>query len=153
MTVTLRATTDLVAVAWISDLFDTPMVATNLPKRGADGTISWASTGFVVVTTVGGSPHPYMPVRNPVVQIDCWAANPDSGSPPWGKANNLAEEIQNGFYQVGDIPRDLVLNAGFPGARVLSAWTVTEPRRVYDDEASYARYTMTAQFTWIELPS
>ncbi len=148
MTVTLRATTELVAVAWISDVFDTPMVSTNLPK---DQT-SWEDNGFVVVTTVGGAPHMYLPVRNPVVQIDCWAVNPTKGNPPWGKANNLAEEIQNSFYDVQETPRDLVLKEGFPGARVLSAFTLMEPRRVYDDEASYARYTMTAQFTWIELP-
>lgn len=148
MTTILRATTELVAVSWLSDLFDTPMVATNLPKN----TASWKDTGFVVVNTVGGSPHPYMAVRNPVVQIDCWAVSPESASAPWGMANNLAETIQNGFYDVTDTPRDLVLPAGFPGARVLSAWTIAEPRRIYEDEASYARYTMSAQFTWIELP-
>lgn len=147
MTVTLRATTDLVAVAWIAGVSGIS-VSTTLPKD----TATWSANGFVVVSTVGGGPHPYMPVRNPVVQIDCWAVNPNTASPPWGKANNLAEEIQNAFYQVGNIPRTLTLNAGFPTARVLSAWTITEPRRVYEDDASYARYTMSAQFTWIELP-
>lgn len=148
MSAVLRATTELVAVAWLSDLFDIPMVATTLPKDQA----SWSTNGFVIVSTVGGSPDPYMPVRNPVVQIDCWAVNPTKANPPWGKANNLAETVQAAFYDTAATPRDLVLPTGFPGARVLSAWTLTEARRVTDDQASYARYSMTAQFTWIELP-
>lgn len=152
MPVTLRATSELVAVAWLNGLFDTDMVATTLPKADSDGNLSWAASGFVTVATVGGAAHQYNALRQPVVSVDCWAANPNSARPPWGKAANLAEEIQAGCYAT-DIGRALTLPTGYPGARVLSAYAVSEARRVPADPASYARYNLALALHWIEVPS
>ncbi|MFJ8935356.1 hypothetical protein ACIRL0_06505 [Streptomyces sp. NPDC102365] len=144
----LRPTTDLVAVAWLTSLFDTPIVSTTLPKTSTDQTISWAATGFVVVSAVGGTPNWYMPMRNPVVSVDCWAVNPQSGKPPWGRANNLAETIVAACYDVPSISRPLTLPGGFPPARVLTAYPLGEPQRVRDDQASYARYNLPLALMW-----
>jgi hypothetical protein len=151
VTLTLRASTELVATAWLKGLLG-DIVATTLPKPGADGTVSWADTGFATLAVVGGDSDMYVPMRRPVVAVDCWAVNPGSQKPPWNKAAMLAETIQAGCYDVQDIPRMLVLPDGYPPARVLSAWTAYEPRRVPDDASSYARYTLGLSLAWTELP-
>lgn len=144
----LRPTTELVAVAWTAGLFDEPIVSTTLPKPSSDQTISWTDTGFVVVSTVGGTPNWYHPMRDPVVSVDCWAVNPHSAKPPWGKANNLAETILAGCLDVPNIPRLLTLPGDFPSARVLTAYPLGEPQRVRDDQASYARYNFPLALMW-----
>ncbi|KND38482.1 hypothetical protein [Streptomyces acidiscabies] len=144
----LRPTTDLVAVAWLAGLFDTPIVSTTLPKPNDDQTISWVDTGFVVVSTVGGAPNSYMPMRNPVVSVDCWAVNPQSAKPPWGRASNLAEAILAGCLDVPNICRPLTLPGDFPTARVLTAYPLGEPLRVRDDQASYAHYNFALALMW-----
>lgn len=152
MPVTLRATSELVAVAWLGGLFADDIVATTLPKADSDGNLSWAASGFVTVSTVGGSAHQYYALRNPVVSVDCWAVNPNSARPPWGKAANLAEEIQAGCY-AADIGRSLTLPGDYPAARVLSAYAVSEARRVPSDPASYARFNLSLALHWIEVSS
>ncbi|MFB7111728.1 hypothetical protein [Streptomyces sp. NPDC056291] len=143
----LRATTELVAQAWLNSLFDTPIVAMTLPKD----TSSWTTTGFITITTVGGAPDPYVQRRNPVVSVDCWALNPNSAKPPWGKANHLAETVQAACWDHARISRPLALPDGFPDARVLSAYTTSEARRIYDDQASYAHYSLDLALHWVEL--
>ena len=150
-TPTLRASTELVAIAWLKGTLG-DIVATTLPKPAADGTYSWADTGFCTLTVVGGDSDMYVPIRRPVVAVDCWAVNPGSQKPPWNKAGQLAEAIQAGCYEVQDIPRLLVLPGDCPPARVLSAYTAYEPRRVPDDASSYARYTLGLTLHWTELP-
>lgn len=148
MTVALRATTELVAISWLKGVVG-DIVATTLPR---DNT-SWAASGFVTLATVGGSAHMYVPMRTPVVGVDCWAVSRDSGRPPWNKAAWLAEQVQAACYDVDHIPRTLTLPAGYPSARVLSAYTAYEPRRVPDDAASYARFSLGIVLSWVELPS
>lgn len=152
MAVVLRANTELVAEAWLgtAEGLSPGQVATTLPTDVA----MWAELGFVQVgPVVGGSPDPHIPKRTPVVQIDCWAANPGSNKPPWGKASNLAETIR-AAYETDHraIQRTLTLRPGFPQARVLSAYFAVEPRRVPSDQAGYARYHVDMVFDWIELP-
>ena len=59
----LRANTDLVAQAWLAGVpgLDGAMVASTLPSD----VTGWAVSGFVQVTTVGGSPDAYVPMREP----------------------------------------------------------------------------------------
>lgn len=149
-TPTLHATSELVAITWLKGIVG-DIVATTLPKPGPNGP-TWADTGFCALTIVGGDTNMYVPVRRPLVAIDCWAVNPDSQKPPWRHANQLAEQIQAGCYDVQDIPRLLVLGGGYPAARVLSAYTAYEARRVPDDPSSYARYTLGLTLHWTEQP-
>jgi hypothetical protein len=149
-----HATTDLVAVAWLGSLpgFSPAMVGSILPRPDADGTIGWASTGFVQATSgVGGTPEMYVPLASPVIQIDCWAAQSGSDLPPYAKANALAEAIRWACLEESNFQGALTLRAGYAQARVKSAYLLTEPRRVYGDEADYGRYLINLAMHWTEV--
>lgn len=154
MTVTLRANTDLVAVAWLGGVtgLSTAMVGSVLPS---DAT-TWSTNGFVTVRTSGGRPVLDNALRGPVVTVDTWACKPTSSKPPWGQANYLAELIVRACYPRTDaervaIQRTLLLPTGYPQARVLSAYPVTEPRRSYGDIGDYAAFTFDLQLNWVDL--
>lgn len=148
-TLAVRPTTDLVAVAWLKGVAGVPSgsVATTVPSDNS----TWAASGFVQVTTVGGSPEPHMPLRVPVVSVDCWAVNPDSGRPPWGKASTLAELVRDGTL-AADVGRTVALPVGGLSARVLSVYALGEARRILDDDASYARYSLDISLAWVAVP-
>ena len=138
----LHAPTDLVAVAWIASIpgLVADGVATQLPANET----TWAANGFVVVPAqVGGTPHSTMPLRRPVVQVECWGTVPGSDKLPWGIPNQLAEQIRAGTYDRNTFGRLLLINAGsvtYPYARVLSAKMLTEPRRIWHDTGDYAGF-------------
>ena len=140
MAVTLSATSELVAVAWVGSIesLTASGVGTQLP---ADET-TWAAGGYVVVpVTVGGTPHPVIPLQRPVCQVECWATNAGSDKLPWGKAANLAEQIRMATYdRTGAYGRPLTLGPGYPAARVKSAVILTQPRRVWSDAGDYAGF-------------
>lgn len=148
MPLLLRANTELVAVAWLQGVqgLSNAMVATTLPKDNA----SWTSTGFVTARTTGGQPGVHVPLRSPVVTVDTWAISPSSDKPPWGKANYLAELIDQGCRS-GHAQRAVTLPVNYPGARVLSAYLLSEPRRAYGDQGDYARYTADLAVHWVDL--
>lgn len=153
-TPTLRATPELVAIAWLKTVVG-DCVATTLPKPTKDGSVlSWADTGFVTLAVAGGTPNLYVPLRAPVMGVDCWAANVGSQKPPWDKAAILAEAIQAACYDDASIPQTVSLPSGYPAARVLSAYTTGEHRRMPDDASSYARYSIPGLvIAWTEVPS
>lgn len=153
-TPTLRATPELVATAWLASVLG-DIVATTLPKPRADGTLSWADTGFVTLVTAGGSPNIYVPLRDPVTGVSCWAVNPGSQKPPWGKAANLAETVAAACQDHPNIPkRALSLPGGYPDVQVKSAYVTGEHRRIPDDASSYARYDIPGLvIAWTEVPS
>lgn len=144
----LFPTTDLVASAWIASIpgMDSDMVGATLPKD----VTKWAD-GFVQVMVVGGSPNLYLPVAQPVVSVDCWAVKPGSDKAPWGRANYLAELIRSATYDPATVQRTLDLPGNYPAARCLTVYPTSEPRRVYSDEAGYARFNMDLAFSWIKL--
>jgi hypothetical protein len=139
----LHSPTDLVAVAWIKSVpgLVADGVATQLP---ADET-SWAKNGFVVVpVTVAGTPHDTIPLRRPLVQVECWGTVPGSDKLPWGIPTQLAEQIRMGTYDRVSFGRPLLITAGgvsYPPARVLSAKIMTEPHRIWSDAGDYAGVT------------
>lgn len=147
----LHPTTDLVAAAFLGGLPGVPAgkVATTLPQDAS----SWAASGFVQVYGVGGDPERHVALRRPVVTVDCWANAGQSGKPPWGKANQLAEIVLAAVMGMDNFPMTLTgLPAAYAHARVLTAFAVTEPRRITNDPGSYARYTFDLEIHWIELP-
>lgn len=149
-TVVKRANSELVAVAWLrsADGIASAQVATSLPADVS----TWAEDGFIqVCPVVGGTPQMYYALREPVVQLDVYAATPSSGKPPWAKAASLAEQVVVATYDEAGMQRTLTLPAGFPQARVLTAHLTSEPRRVPGDDASYARYTTDLALHWITL--
>jgi hypothetical protein len=149
MSLQLRATPELVATAWLRTVVG-DRVATTLPKDNA----SWAASGFCTLVSVGGTPNLYVPLREPVMGVDCWAFNPDSQKPPWDKAAMLAEAIAAACQDHAAIPQTVTLPTGYPQAQVLSAYTTGEHRRVPDDPSSYAHYTIPGLvIAWTEVPS
>lgn len=145
----LRPNTELVAIAWLKTLAELPsdQIGTTLPGNKA----AWAATGFVQVAAgVGGSPDHELPVRRPVVQLDCWACNLNSQKPPKGKAYALAESIVNAtwpFVTVGVTPAP----GNYGPAKILEAIALTEPRHLPSDVAGYARVTLDVQIDWVAL--
>ncbi|MER5715718.1 hypothetical protein [Streptomyces sp. NPDC002132] len=149
MSLRLRATPELVATAWLKTVVG-DRVSTTLPKDNS----SWAASGFVTLTTVGGTPNAYVPLRDPVLSVDCWAVNPQSQKPPWNKAAALAEAITAACQDHGTIARTVPLPAGYPAAQVKSAYVTGDPRRINDDPSSYAHYLIPGLvIAWTEVPS
>lgn len=130
-------------------------MATRLPPDASkDGTpADWVvrGLGFATVSIVGGTPHSLLPVRKPVVQVDCWAVKGGSNKPPWGIANGLAETIIAAGYDYTTTPRPLAITANgvtYPPAAVKSAYALTEPRQGFGDAGSYAHFSFDMQFVW-----
>lgn len=150
---TLYANSELVAMAWIASIPGfTAGVAAQLPQN----TAQWTEHGFVTVLRVGGSPHEYLPVRQPVMQIDVWATQSNgqvtASKPPWYKAAALAEQVFAETFVHDRVCRLLTLKPGYPQARVLTATALTEPGRVSGDQVGTAHFTFDIQFVWCGLP-
>ncbi|WP_328494105.1 hypothetical protein OHS59_16220 [Streptomyces sp. NBC_00414] len=136
------ANDELVARAWLHSLGLTN-VGTTLPQNQA----TWSTDGFVQITVTGDSSHTYYRLRRPVITAVCWAVNPAKQTPPWGKACDLAETISEGCW--GFTPGVFSLSVtGAPHARTLQATVIQAPRRVFGDEAEYAKYTVDFELVW-----
>lgn len=142
-------TNALVAAAWIAQRvpgFTSAMVATQLPRD----TTTWATSGFVQVTPITGTPDVDIDVRRPLVQIDTWATSGGT-NPPVGKANVLAERIRIATFDGALYGRPVVTKDGYDNAIVLSAYVLTEPAEVTDDPSGYARFTFDLALDWVRL--
>lgn len=150
----LHASPELVAEAWLKTVVG-DIVSTTLPKPRADGTLSWAATGFVTLALAGGSPNIYVPLRDPAIGLSFWAVNPGSQKPPWRQASNLAETVVTACQDHPNVPRRaLVLPGDYPDVQVKSAYVTGEPRRAPDDASSYARYDIPGLvIAWTEVAS
>lgn len=155
---TWHPTSKLVAVAWLKGVpgLSAGLVGDTLPE---DNT-TWSACGYTQVSTIaGGTPGMYVPTRAPVVQIDFWAVAPDSGLPPWNKANQLAEYViadtyppSAGLGNGGSRDVSNLLPVDYAGAYVQAVYPMTEPRVVPGDPGSYARLTMDLALVWVGLP-
>lgn len=149
------ANSEQVAVAWLKGVDGVPAsgVATTLPT---DNT-TWATSGFVVVSVVGGSRHGYFALKTPVVRCDCWAVTLDAngnptGKPPWGKASQLSESVYAATLDEANVRRTLSLPGVLPDCRVIEAEVISEPQRLYGDETNRtARLFFDLMINWIEL--
>jgi len=142
--------TDIVAVAFLRTVpdLDPALISTTLPK---DAT-TWAD-GYVQVVGIGGLPGIYVPLHASIVGVSCWAANVESGKPPWGKANQLAENIKAECLNHSNFPKTLDLTSfgDYAQVRLHTAFFVVGPRRIPSDEGSYARYDGDLQLNWTPL--
>ena len=144
------ARSELVAVSFIKTMDGVPTsgVATQLPEDNS----SWAASGFIKVgPVVGGTPDLYVPVRNPVVQVQTFGVNPNTKYPDWGKAENLANRIVEGTWDGSILHKQLTLRTGVNDATVMAAAALTEPARIEDDPSGYAIYTVDLSLTWKEI--
>jgi hypothetical protein len=151
VTLPLRPNTELVTMAWLASIpgLCAEMVATTLPDVS-----KWPKDGFVVVTGGVGTTALDAPARAPVVQIDCFATNPSSSKPPWGRVDLLCEHIIAETRERDRAVRDLEITAGgdtYPPARVSGVRALTEPRRAYGDPADWAHKIFDLQLVWREI--
>jgi hypothetical protein len=147
------ATPEKVALGWAAGIFGTDMVGAQLPAPDSDGNLSWAASGYITLAALstGLGAHMYYRFDRPVVSFQCWAASPDTGRPPWGKAANLAETIRvQGCY--ANQPVSVTVPDASENARVLSSYLVSEPRRVYSDQGDYAAFVVDVQLFWVATP-
>jgi hypothetical protein len=152
----LYSNDELVTIAWIASIpgFTTAMVGTQLPADvNADGTVAaWLATGYVTVSTVGGTPDDMLPVHRPVMEVKCWAAVPGSNKPPWMAARALASAIGLATWDRYSIARRLTpeLNGvAYPVAVVQTAYFTQAFRRIYDDPGDYACYQADLALQWV----
>lgn len=147
---------ELVALAWIRDVVTAYDVGVGTTLQGPDPDtqeLSWADTGFVVVSVVGGNINGTVPIREPVLSCDCYAYQRNGLRPPWGQANSIAETIvaASRVYQWGDTQRAVTLPTTFGRALVREGTVVNEPERRPADEAGYARYGFELKISWLPL--
>lgn len=147
---------ELVTLAWIKDVVTAYDVATGSTLQGPDPdtqVLSWGKTGFVQAISVGGSINGNTPMRQPVMSIDCYAANVDGGRPPWGRANSIAETIVRASrsFLWGDTQRAVTLPGTFGRALVRDGSALAEPTRRPADEANFAHYGFELSISWLPL--
>jgi hypothetical protein len=154
----------LVAAAWIATIpgFTPAMTGETLPPDvlpptpgGRIRPAPWLKTGFITVQWAGGSPDPNLPRRNPVMQVDVWAAKPGSNDPPWHMAEALGEAIWLATMQRTGFNRPLTIEVegiAYGTAVAQGAYLATHFRRVYDDAADYARVQGDLALSWV-MPS
>jgi len=152
----LHANNELVTLAWIRDVVTAYGVSAGTTLQGPDPetlVLPWGDVGFVTTLTVGGSVNTNTPMREPVMSVECVAANVGKSRPPWGRAIGIAELIIRATEWTGwgSTARAVVLPSGYPGARVWDGSALTEPKRVPSDEAGYARYSFDMSMSWVEL--
>lgn len=149
---------ELTCAAWIASIpgFTPAMSGPVLPPDiDANGNAApWISTGFVTMSTVGGSPHPLLPRHEPVMQVECWATVLGSNRPPWQMAKALGQAITKATWSVRTICRvvtPVVNGVAYPPASVQGARMLTEWRRGYSDVADYAVATADLWLSWIAI--
>jgi hypothetical protein len=142
--ITLRASAQQVAVAWLSgiaELAGVPVAATLPPPA------QWGGQDFVTVgPSMGGIPSAYLLTRVPVLQVDAWAVAPNSTRPAWNRASATAEAIRDACY--GSSQSGAIAVKGFETVWLNGARAVSEPRRMLSDVAAIARYMITIQLMY-----
>lgn len=149
-------TSELVCLAWIASVIAPYAVASGTTLQGPDATtgkLSWDGGGFVQVSGTGGSPQRHVPLRQPVLSVDCWSTNVGRKQPPWGRANSLAELLVRATFDTnwGDTQRPVTLPTGYGKALVRGAVALTEPTRRPADPANYAHYGFDLELSWLAL--
>jgi hypothetical protein len=136
---------ELVLIYWLKTLSGLPTssISTSLP---GDNT-SWAASGFITVLGVGGDSNIYVPMNNPVLSVDTWANTPNSNKPPWSKASQLAELIVWRTY-AHPHPGLITMPSGYEDVALHSVYPVSRPRRIPDDEAGFAHFSVDLAIHW-----
>lgn len=138
-------------MAWLKQILGLPAAAT-LPDVS-----EWFSTGFVTVPALaGGNPNWYIPERQPIMQIDSWAANrAASGSSaasrktPLSRANQLADAVVLATYR--HVPGTLLtMPTGFKDVWLSTVYPVSEVRRVPEPDLNFAHFSVDIAMVWIE---
>lgn len=152
MAVILLPNSELVCISYLQTMpgVTADVIATQPPQDESQ----WSANGCITVSVVGGHASIDLPVRNPLVQLDFFAVNPNSDKAPWFKAASLAEQVWLATRMRHRVPRNVTITAGgaaYPPARVLTAFFMTEPRRIYRDLGDWAHYSGDLALSWAPL--
>lgn len=137
-----------VGAAWLRTVSSLAAgVGTARPAKVAD----WASTGFVVVSTVGSAGDPTLPEqRLPILSLDSWGTTLNSDRPPKAKTAGALEIIRRAVETF--TPVRVVTGSGFLDALVTDAWLESaEAREAPDPDASIAHYVQEIGLAWVPL--
>jgi hypothetical protein len=100
---------------------------------------------------VGGSPDRYVPMREPVVQVECWLPPPASGrQASWARAEQLANRVVAATYDRSLMGRliDLSTVGNYAPARVHTVIALSEPDPVEEDDSDWSRFDVDLEFRW-----
>lgn len=152
MAVVLLPNTELVVISYLQTMpgVTADVIATQPPQDESQ----WKQNGCITVSVVGGHPDADLPTRNPIVQLDFFAVNPGSDKPPWYKAASLGEQVWLATRMRERVPRNVTVSAGgvlYPPARVLTAYFLDEPRRIWKDAGDWAHFMGLLAMTWTPL--
>lgn len=140
---------ELVAKAWL--VAAVPLAASKVATTLPDP--PWTDDEFVQIMQVGGSPDQDVPVGEPVISVNCFAMKASSLKPPWGQANQLAQQIWLATFPVRWAPDPAVelatLPAGYGRAIVRVVRAMSQPKRIESDPSQYAVYNLDLQFSWV----
>jgi hypothetical protein len=140
---------DLVALAWLAQRVPgivAAQVAATLPDVA-----TWLDEGFVTARSIPGTqPNVDIPLRRPVIQVDCWGAGgAQTAKPHWPKAFRLSELIRLATETPQQYGRPVTLPAEYAGARVQAAYLIAEPSRAEGDPSGYAHVTFDLALDWV----
>lgn len=141
-----------VMTAWLKQVLNLPVAPASLPDVSG-----WFDTGMITIPALaGGNPNWYVPERQPIMQIDCWAANrAAAGSDavgrkaPYSVANQLADAVVLGCYgsQAGV---ELTMPSGFKPVWLSTVYPVSEVRKVPEPALGFAHFSVDIAMVWIE---
>lgn len=147
----LRASSELAAVYWLKSLPGIPEDRVDVVLPDAQNEFLLVAPGFVTVRVIGGTPHMYLPQREPVVEINTWVAFPNEQHSPWPASSLLADTIIAECTKESNFGHVLT-HPDYETIRMMSAYPTTEPTRFEDDDARYARYVFEMQMYWVGDP-
>lgn len=143
----LNPNSELVAVNYIRAMNLGPSASFGVGGTLPEDKLTWKD-GFVQISVVGGAPSIDLPVSSPLIQVDCWVPSINSAKPQWGRANTIAEDVKANLYTLANTGVKLSLGT-FKDATIQSAYAVSEPRKITNDPAGHARYTMDIVLNWV----
>lgn len=148
MATNLTPNSELVAVTYIRSLSIGPSATSGVGTTLPEVTSSWID-GYVVAQVVGGSSDIDVPSKHPLIQVDVYVPSINSSKPQWGKAATIAADIVEKLYAHDSTTQPLVLGTNWKSVRVQTAYAVSEPRRISNDPAGHARYTVDVVLNWV----
>jgi hypothetical protein len=116
---------------------------------------TWGPTGFVLIRPPGGGRHSsYIPVSRPVITMEFYAVEPNTGQPVWHTAGSLLSTVVAAMRDESTMRRHLAMNINgvdYGKCMVQNAYPINHERMVYGDEGQYAHLILDTQFHWLQL--
>lgn len=152
------ANSTLVFQAWLRTIPGLEsIVSVTLPEMSKVYPAGWVTIGAAVgggtAFSVSGTGQPgiYIPERQPVMQVDCWAAHENSEKVDHGRANNLAELVYAAtFTPPGDPLPQVTLPPTIKPVWIEAVFPVRDPQWVPEPDSSVAHYSLDIELHWIE---